>query len=45
MTKQKLEGISFFELYMTLWVAMCMVAGVLIGRFAQDIPDFLCQFE
>lgn len=45
MTKQKLEGISFFERYLTLWVALCMVAGVLIGRFAPDIPDFLGQFE
>ena len=45
MTKQKLEGISFFERYLTLWVALCMVAGVLIGRFAPAIPDFLGQFE
>lgn len=45
MTKQKLEGISFFERYLTLWVALCMVAGVLIGRFAPAIPDFLGRFE
>ena len=45
MTKQKLEGISFFERYLTLWVALCMVAGVLIGRFAPAIPAFLGQFE
>lgn len=45
MTKQKLEGISFFERYLTLWVALCMVAGVLIGRFAPAIPKFLGQFE
>lgn len=45
MTKQKLEGISFFERYLTLWVALCMVTGVLIGRFAPAVPDFLGQFE
>ena len=45
MTKQKLEGISFFERYLTLWVALCMVAGVLIGRFAPAIPEFLGRFE
>ncbi len=45
MTKQKLEGISFFERYLTLWVALCMVAGVLIGRFLPAIPNFLGRFE
>ncbi len=45
MSKQKLEGISFFERYLTLWVALCMVAGVLIGRYLPIIPEFLGRFE
>ncbi len=45
MKKQKLEGISFFEHYLTLWVALCMVAGVLIGKFLPFIPEFLGKFE
>lgn len=45
MTKSKLEGISFFEKYLTVWVVLCMVAGVAIGRFLPAIPDFLGQFE
>jgi ACR3 family arsenite transporter len=45
MSKQKLEGISFFERYLTLWVALCMVVGVLIGRYLPIIPEFLGQFE
>lgn len=45
MRKQKLEGISFFEKYLTLWVALCMVVGILIGRYLPAIPDFLGQFE
>lgn len=42
--KKKLE-IGFFERYLTVWVALCMVAGVLIGRFLPGIPAFLGQFE
>lgn len=45
MSKQKLEGISFFEHYLTLWVALCMVLGILIGKFIPSIPEFLGKFE
>lgn len=45
MSKQKLEGISFFEKYLTIWVALCMVLGVLIGKFAPKIPEILGRFE
>ena len=39
------SGISFFERYLTLWVAICMLIGVLIGVYAPAIPDFLSRFE
>ena len=39
------KGIGFFEKYLTLWVALCMVIGVLIGKFIPVFPDFLGQFE
>lgn len=42
---KKLEGISFFEKYLTLWVALCMVVGIAMGRFLPSIPEFLGQFE
>ncbi len=42
--KQKLQ-IGFFDKYLTVWVALCMVAGVLIGRFLPGIPGFLGKFE
>ncbi len=45
MNKSKLEGISFFEHYLTLWVVLCMIAGVLIGKFMPFIPAFLGRFE
>lgn len=43
-SEQKLD-MSFFDKYLTVWVALCMVAGVLIGRFLPGIPKFLGQFE
>ncbi len=45
MEKQKIQGIGFFERYLTLWVAICMVVGVLIGKFIPAIPSFLGQFQ
>ena len=42
--KQKLD-MSFFDKYLTLWVALCMVAGVMIGKFLPGIPAFLGKFE
>jgi len=38
-------GIGFFEKYLTLWVILCMAAGILIGKFLPGIPAFLGQFE
>ncbi len=43
--KKQTTGIGFFENYLTVWVVICMVIGVLIGRFLPFIPDFLGKFE
>lgn len=45
MSKEKSTGIGFFQKYLTIWVILCMAAGVLIGRFLPSIPAFLNQFE
>lgn len=45
MKKQGNAGISFFEKHLTLWVLLCMAAGVLIGKFLPGIPSFLSRFE
>lgn len=39
------SGISFFEKNLTLWVALCMGAGILIGKFLPAIPEVLSRFE
>jgi ACR3 family arsenite transporter len=36
---------SFFDKYLTVWVALCMVAGVLIGKFLPGVPALLGRFE
>lgn len=41
----KPSGIRFFEKYLTVWVVLCMIAGVLIGKFIPAVPDFLGLFE
>lgn len=38
-------GIGFFEKYLTLWVALCMASGILIGKFLPAVPAFLGKLE
>ncbi|MBK5253916.1 MAG: ACR3 family arsenite efflux transporter [Peptostreptococcaceae bacterium] len=45
MSKPKLEDISYFEKYLTVWVILCMVIGVSIGKFIPSIPEYLGKFE
>ncbi len=45
MNNEKKPSIGFFQKYLTVWVALCMAAGVLIGRFLPVIPSFLSRFE
>ena len=37
-------GISFFQRYLTVWVFLCMVAGVLLGYLAPALPAALDRF-
>ena len=45
MAKAKNEGINLFQKYLTLWVALCMGLGVLIGLYLPAVPEFLQRFE
>ena len=45
MNKGKSIEISFFQKYLTIWVALCMVTGVLIGKFLPSVPTFFNRFE
>lgn len=41
MSKKETQGISFFEKYLTLWVLLCMAAGISIGRFLPGVREVL----
>ncbi len=50
--EQKLAGpvaipkrLNLFERYLTLWVGLCMVAGVVLGKLAPGSPDALRRME
>lgn len=42
---EKPREISYFHQYLTLWVLLCMILGVLVGRFIPQVPNFLNKFE
>lgn len=42
---QEKKGLGFFEKYLTLWVAACIIVGVAIGRLIPVIPETLSKFE
>ena len=29
------KGLSFFEKYLSLWVALCILGGILLGKLPQ----------
>ncbi|OIJ10518.1 arsenical-resistance protein [Anaerobacillus alkalilacustris] len=39
------KGIGFFERYLTVWVALCIIVGVAIGQWLPFIPETLSRFE
>ena len=43
-TRQQ-TGISFFQKYLTVWVLLCMAAGILIGHFIPVVPEALERME
>lgn len=45
MEKNKEQAISFFEKYLSVWVLLCMAAGILIGQYLPGIPAALGKLE
>lgn len=43
--ENKSKGLSLFEKYLTIWVGLCIISGVLIGQFMPAIPQTLEQFK
>ncbi len=44
MTENK-KQIAFFEKYLTLWVALCIAAGIALGHFFGDVAASLSRLE
>ena len=42
---QEGKGLGFFERYLTVWVAICIVLGVAIGQLIPAFPATLSQWE
>lgn len=45
MTKSESKKLSFFEQYLTIWVLLCIVAGILIGKNAPNFAIALNDFS
>jgi arsenite transporter len=39
------KNIGFFERYLTLWVAICIVAGLILGQILPAIPEALSRMS
>lgn len=43
--KKEDTGINFFQKYLTVWVILCIVIGILIGKILLAIPEVLGKIE
>ncbi|WP_432409438.1 ACR3 family arsenite efflux transporter [Wukongibacter sp. M2B1] len=44
-SKKQGGGLDFFGRYLTIWVALCIIAGVAIGQLVPTFPETLSKFE
>jgi len=41
----KIQGISFFDRYLSLWVAICIILGIALGKLLPIVPETLGKLE
>lgn len=41
----KIQEMSFFDRYLTLWVAICIIAGIALGKLLPVVPETLGKYE
>ena len=39
------RGIGFFERYLSVWVALCIIVGIAVGQLLPIIPETLGKWE
>ncbi|WP_025641933.1 ACR3 family arsenite efflux transporter [Schnuerera ultunensis] len=44
-TKLDNQGLGVFQKYLTVWVGLCIIIGILIGKYIPSIPKTLSKFE
>ena len=42
---QNSKRLAFFERYLTLWVFLCMIAGIVLGKLAPGLTSTLSKLE
>ncbi|MBS3740691.1 MAG: ACR3 family arsenite efflux transporter [Candidatus Cloacimonetes bacterium] len=45
MNRKQDAGLGFFEKYLSIWVIVCIILGIIIGKFLPSIPNFLNKLE
>jgi ACR3 family arsenite transporter len=41
----KLKQMSFFDRYLSIWVAICIIVGIAIGKLLPGVPAVLEKLE
>ena len=39
------KGMGLFERYLSVWVALAIVLGLIVGQFLPVVPETLSRFE
>jgi ACR3 family arsenite transporter len=42
---EKTRGLGLWEKYLTLWVFLCIIAGIVLGRLFPQLSEILSRFE
>lgn len=45
MKKESNSGIRFFQRYLTVWVIICMLIGIMLGHFLPGMKEALNYLE
>ena len=35
------KGLGFFEKYLTVWVVLCIITGIILGKIAPQVSSYL----
>ena len=41
LSQQKGKGLNVFEKYLTVWIVLCIVGGIVLGKLAPSVATWL----